>query len=143
MSTLTASPFSLAFEAFINVRVSAHNSIGYGSTSSVNSATQIRSIPSTMTSISLVSKTDTDITLTWSALTGTSTGDSTILSYELLWDNGLGTVSIQLIDTLVYTYTVSGLTGGASYQFKVCARNIYGYGAYSNVFSVTPSDVPD
>jgi hypothetical protein len=61
----------------------------------------------------------------------------------LYWDNGSGTTNIELINSLVTSYTVTGLTGGATYMFMVRASNIYGYGAFSNVLSVVPSDIPD
>mmetsp|Transcript_9442 Transcript_9442/g.8982 ORF Transcript_9442/g.8982 Transcript_9442/m.8982 type:complete len:418 (+) Transcript_9442:1180-2433(+) len=92
---------------------------------------------------SLVSNSESDISVQWSTLSGSNAGDSTILSYELQWDDATGTVSIQLIDSLVTTYTVSGLVPGLTYKFHVAARNIYGYGPYSLELSVEASDVPD
>lgn len=61
--------------------------------------------------------TDTEITVSWTALTAPATGNSDILSYNLFWDNGSGTVDIELTDSLVTSYTVSGLTGGLTYKF--------------------------
>jgi hypothetical protein len=43
---------------------------------------------------------------------------------------------------LATTYTVSGVSGGSTYQFIVRAKNIYGYGSYSTALTVSPSDVP-
>lgn len=81
--------------------------------------------------------------MNWIALTGTATGNSDILSYDLYWDNASGTSSIELVNSLVTTYTVSGVSGGSTYKFKVRARNVYGYGSFSATeLSVTPSDVP-
>lgn len=65
----------------------------------------------------------------WTALTGTQTGNSPILSYNLYWDNGSGSAIYELTDSFVTTFTVTGLTGGSNYIFKVRARNVYGYGA--------------
>ncbi len=75
-------------------------------------------------------------------MTGTAAGNSDILSYSLYWDNGSGTSNIELTDSLVTSYTVSGLTGGATYLFKVRARNVYGYGTFSSELTFVPSDVP-
>lgn len=36
--------------------------------------------------ISVMSKTETEITLTWSSITGVATGNSEITSYNLYWD---------------------------------------------------------
>lgn len=62
--------------------------------------------------------TDTEITVSWTALTAPATGNSDVLSYNLFWDNGSGgTVDVELTDSLVTSYTVSGLTGGLIYVF--------------------------
>lgn len=82
------------------------------------------------------------IVVNWSALTLATTGNSDILSYNLYWDNASGTSDIELINSLTTTYTVSGVSGGLTYRFKVRAVNIYGRGAFSTELVVTPSDVP-
>lgn len=133
MSTLTSAPYGYLFDQLVVVRASATNARGTGSTSTPNSSgAKIRSVPSVMSTPTQGPSSDTDISVTWSSLTGTATGNSAILSYDLYWDNGSGTINIELTDSLVTSYTVSGLTGGATYLFKVRARNIYGYGAFSS-----------
>jgi hypothetical protein len=43
----------------------------------------------------------------------------------------------------VTTFTVTGLTGGKNYSFKVRARNVYGYGQqFSSELIVQASDLP-
>lgn len=94
MTSLTSSPYSLAFEDLVYVRISAHNSLGYGATSTVNTAgAQIRSVPTAMGTPTATAKSDIGMTISWTALTGSDTGDSTITSYDLVWDNGNGTVT--------------------------------------------------
>lgn len=39
-------------------------------------------------------------------------------------------------------YTATGLTQGSTYQFKVTARNAYGYGDYSNIVTVLAAQIP-
>ena len=71
----------------------------------------------------------TAITITWNSLTSPDNGNSPILGYELQWDNALGTeVYTTLVDALTTTYTVPSnmLTTGATYKFRVRARNVYG-----------------
>jgi len=83
--------------------------------------------------------------LTWSASTGSATGGSAILSYQLIWNAGSGTpsASLTLTNSLVTTYTVTGLTAGTTYDFELRTRNIYGYSSYSSTLSIKARDVPD
>lgn len=91
----------------------------------------------------LVSQTETSATVTWTALTTPNDGDSSIILYDLYWDNGSGTTTIPLSSALLYSYTVSGLSSASTYLFKVRAKNIYGYSSlYSTTLSVIPSDIP-
>lgn len=144
MSTLTSAPYGYLFDQLVVVRASAQNTRGSGSTSTPNSSgARIRKVPNAMSTPTQGPSSDTDIVVTWVALTGAATGNSAILTYDLYWDNGSGTTNVELIDSLVTSYTVSGLTGGATYLFKVRAKNIYGYGAFSSELTIVPSDVPD
>jgi len=62
--------------------------------------------------IVVLSKTESEIVVSWTALTGLQTGNSEILGYVLYFDNSTGTTNLLLIETLSLTYIVSGLTGG-------------------------------
>ena len=94
----------------------------------------------------ITSYTDSQITLTWTALTGTASGNSDILSYNVYWNDGTGSpATLPITDSNVLTATYSGLKQGALYIFKVRARNIYDYAAvtdFSNPVSVTTIDIP-
>lgn len=102
----------------------------------------IKRRPDQMTAPVQVYSTDNTIEVTWPELTGDATGNSEILSYNLLWDDGTSTLDIELCDTLVTSFTVTGLVGGADYSFKVRARNIYDYGDFSTDYLVEASDLP-
>lgn len=78
----------------------------------------------------------------WTTLTGLLSGDSNILSYNLYWDNGTGVTNIELVDANLTQFTVSALTGGLNYKFKVRARNVYGYGNFSTEYIVAATDFP-
>lgn len=91
---------------------------------------------------SQVYSTDISIQVEWQALIDDQTGNSDILSYNLYWDDGLGTTNIELIDDLVLMHTVLALQGGLNYKFKVRALNIYGYGEFSTEYIVEASDYP-
>jgi hypothetical protein len=93
--------------------------------------------------ISVLSKTETEISLAWSALKGVLTGDSAITEYILYWDNGTGVVDILLTNQNILNYRVKGTTGGVTYRFAVAASNVYGQGLTSDVLVSLASDVPD
>ena len=65
--------------------------------------------------ISGVSTNSVQIEIDWTALTGTSTGNSAIIAYNLYWDNGSGTTSISLVNSLVTSYIIVGVTTGTPY----------------------------
>jgi hypothetical protein len=90
-----------------------------------------------------VSRTDSTISIQWTALTGINTGNSAITAYNLYWDTVPSTGMVQLMpDTLVTTYSVTGLTSSQSYKFKVRAKNIYGHGDFSTEATFEASDKP-
>ncbi len=62
---------------------------------------QVRSVPSIMGPISVLNKTESEITLVWSALAGVATGNSPITSYNLYWDDNKGNIDIRLITDLI------------------------------------------
>jgi hypothetical protein len=73
------------------------------------------------------------ISLSFAILTGDDIGGSSILSYDLYWDEGSNGVTWVVQRT--YTYagdsglietTIEGLSSGVTYQFKYKARNIHG-----------------
>lgn len=103
MSDLWASPYSLSFDSLIQARARAHNSYGWGSFSDSNTiGARVRAVPSQMSAPEIGSYSDTSITLSWTPLTSPATGNSPILGYQLLWDNGSGTTApdITLLDAL-------------------------------------------
>jgi len=144
MSVLTQAPFSLIFDQVVKVKVRSVNAFGTSQWSDYNSVgAQIRSVPSQMGPLSVISKTETEITFAWSELTGALTGNSAIISYNLYWDDNTGVVNKRLASGQMLNFTVSGTTGGLPYQYKVSATNIYGEGQASEVLVSLASDVPD
>jgi hypothetical protein len=144
MSTLRAAPHSLAFDAFVEVRLSARNAYGWGASSAVNTdGARVRVEPSQVAQPVLTSVTEAQIAISWTALASPDDGESAILSYVVYWDNGGGTPTYPLLDALQTSVSVDGLTGGTTYRFKVRARNIYGFGPWSPELAVLASDLPD
>ena len=81
------------------------------------------------------------IGLTWVA--PVFDGGSELLDFRLYTDNASGSVFTVLEETLTATeYTVTGLTQGTTYQFKVEVRNLYGYSEFSNTVTILAAQVP-
>jgi len=144
MSVLTANPYDYVFQDTVIVRISAHNTYGFGDASDPNgSGGAIRQLPDIMPSPTLVSKTETEAEVQWSTLTAPNNGDSDIIEYQLYYDNGSGTPNIKIASGLITSYTVSGLSISNTYEFVVKAVNIYGEGPESAIpLSMIPSDKP-
>lgn len=102
MTTLTADPFNLQFDQLVLVKAHSTNFFGVGPDSDVNTdGVRIMQIPSQMGPISVISKTETEITLAWSSITGIATGNSEITSYNLYWDNGNGDINMIVVQGLL------------------------------------------
>jgi hypothetical protein len=147
MSSLTSAPYNYVFDDLVQVRVQATNFFGFGVLSPVSESTgaRIRVVPTKMAAPTEdPSCTDVTLTMNWIALSGADAGNSAVIAYSLYWDAGdaEATTFAELTDALVTSFTVNGVEGGRSYRFKVRARNIYGYGPYSDETLVIPDDAP-
>jgi len=76
-------------------------------------------------------------------------GGSQITSYNLQWDqatnganwtNVIGFTPSSLVLTAKLT---NGVTGGLTYGFRVRARNVHGWGAFSSVLYIKAAQIPD
>ena len=94
--------------------MSADNIKGYGTPSPLlSSGAMLRTIPTYMNDpIKGSQTTDLQIQVSWAPITGSLTGNSNILSYNLYWDNGSGNINLMLTDSLVTSFIVTGVTGG-------------------------------
>lgn len=76
------------------------------------------------------------ISVVMSALTGTDTGGSPILSYSLEVDEFTGTTWTAVIGLTTYqtdlTYTYTAVSPGQKYKFRYRALNVFGWSDYSD-----------
>lgn len=95
--------------------------------------------------LSVLAKKETQITLSWAALSGAlPTGNSEILSYNLYWDDSTNTEpSVKLYSGLLTEFQIKGTVGGQTYQFAVRAQNVFGEGLRSELLTQTASDIPE
>jgi len=150
MSALTASPYSLARGTLVKAKAQAQNSKGWSTLSAANTAgASVQTPPDKMAvPTSGGSLSETQVSVSWAALTSPTNGDSTILSYNLQWDNNTnGSNWYDLIgaspDSVALTYTKStGISAGTTYKFKVRARNVHGWGVFSDAVSISATGVP-
>ena len=97
---------------------------------------------------------NTQIEVKFEALVDAETGDATIDSYNVHWDqdgsNGtfvsLFGDPVHFLPTLaegeLYRYTEEALTEGEAYNFKVRAHNKWGWGQFSATKTIVAATVP-
>ena len=122
--------------------VSATNSVGEGNPSSASQAVVPAAVPGMPTSLS-GSSGNGSISLTWSA--PSSGGGSGILDYVIEYSSNSGATWATFADgtSTSTSATVTGLTNGTSYVFRVTATNTVGSGQQSSVSSVAiPATTP-
>jgi len=75
---------------------------------------------------------------------GASTGGSAIIDYRIWYDQSINNwiVLDTNVTTLNYTTKVV-LTIGATYQFRVEARNTVGFSSQSSILTILAAQVPD
>ena len=89
------------------------------------------------------------IELSWAALTGVQAGGIAVTSYHLQWDkasSGATWYDVQgnnPSSLSTSTILTSEVQAGETYQFRVRARNIHGWGDYSNVVPIKAAGLPD
>ena len=126
-------------------RVAAVNSAGTGAYSIASTSVTPFTTPGTPTSV-LVTRGNAQVSLSWTA--PTSNGGNAIIQYRVQYapeggdDYSTWSSSISTLSTST-SYTVTGLTNGTSYKFRVVAANSAGNGTYSSASdAVIPFTTP-
>ena len=116
-------------------KVRAVNTHGGGAASAAATATPVGP-PEKPTGLTATDS-DQQVALSWTA--PSNTGGSAITSYEYTTDNGTTWTSTGGTTT---SHTVTGLTNGTEYTFKVQAKNTHGADAASDPATATPATTP-
>jgi hypothetical protein len=88
------------------------------------------------------------ITIDFVELQGVETGDSQILSYHGMWKESTSAVWLDMnLESTQFTgdKTLSvydNLQEGLTYNFKIRASNVYGFGPFSSITSILASSWP-
>ncbi|GHU64862.1 hypothetical protein AGMMS49983_11510 [Clostridia bacterium] len=137
LADLAVSSFSYTFTGLIDgtqytLAVRAVNAAGEGAPATI-SAIPVTT-PSAPQNFKIASG-NKQLTLTWNA--PSDDGGSAVTAYEISSD---GTTWTSIGS--VMSYTVSGLTNGTSYSYRIRAVNAVGNGTSTSVVSATPMAIP-
>jgi hypothetical protein len=117
--------------------VRAMNSVGEGPASAASSSVAPRTVPDAPTDL-MAAPQDNAVRLSWTA---PGSGGAPILGYQVQYSTDGGNWTDATAPTGTST-TVTGLTDGTRYSFRVAANNVVGAGDWSNSLDATPSTVP-
>ena len=144
ITSLMATPFTLPWGAEIVARVTAENSYG---PSLVSPPTAQRAIILRVPDAPLGLANNLQVTfgtligLTWAP--GPQAGGTPVLDYTLWSDQGSGSYQPVVSGLASTAYTVSGLSLGTSYTFRVQARNAYGLSDFTYSVPILAAQQPD
>ncbi|TLY01990.1 MAG: fibronectin type III domain-containing protein, partial [Thaumarchaeota archaeon] len=128
----TYSDTGLTHTTTYTYRVSAINSIGTSSASSVASATTPIAAPSPPTGLTATAASSSQVSLTWTA--PADNGGSAITGYKIERSTDGGTTWTTLVantGNTAATYSDTGLTRATAYSYRVSAINSAGTGSLS------------
>lgn len=113
--------------------------LGDGTASGSITFSRIAKVPGAPTGLSAGTTTPSSVALSWTA--PADNGGASITGYQVQYatDSGFTTGVGTQTFTGTSNQTVTGLTPGPTYWFRVRAQNSRGYGAYSSSVSKTPA----
>lgn len=148
ITSLMAPPFTLPWGAAVVARVTARNSYGPSlvspPTASEQRAIILRSPDAPLSLANDLQVTfGTRIGLTWSA--GQQDGGTKVTNYTLWSDQGSSGSSYQpvVVDLLSKKFSVTGLSLGTWYIFKVQAKNDWGISDFSDTVRILAAQQPN
>jgi titin len=139
ITTVSSSAAVLVNGTSYDVQIRAVNAIGSGTTT-FSTAVTPRTVPGSPTSVSGIAG-DAQVSLVWSV--PVSDGGSVITDYVVEFNDGDSWTMFADGTSTSASATVTGLTNGQAYAFRVSAINIVGTGTVSTVSTaVTPATTP-
>lgn len=145
MTDLMSDPFNLGLGVIVQAKVVAFNVIGDSLASLPGSGAVIAITVSPDPPISLARNnlltSPTQITLTWQA--GNSNGGYPVIDYRVSTDQATGNWQVIATGVTTKSFTMTPVTAGSTYNFKVESRTLFGYSGYSEVFPILAATVPD
>ena len=143
VTALKSTPFSLDWGTSVYAKVVAINAYGDSSASDAGNGAIITTSPDAPTSLTEVyeQRTKSTIGLAWTApvFKGGAVIDEYRVSYAVQGQ------AFQVLESAVTatSYLATGLTAGSTYEFKVEAKNSYGYSVFSNTLTLLCAFVPE
>jgi hypothetical protein len=151
MHDLRAEPFNLVYGDLVQAKVLARNERGWSAASAANTdGARVEVEPFAVAAPTrgiLTGPTQLDVL--WTALDLYNSGGSPVLSYHLQYDNATAAVTwLDVVglapDSMLLSVIVSSeVVSGELYGFRVRARNIFGWGPYSQVTYIQAAREPD
>ena len=121
-------------------RVSAVNAEGTGASVATTSDSVPRGVPGAPTGLTVSSYTTTSVSLSWTA--PSDNGGAALSDYVVEYQPSGGSWAVFADGVSTATsVTVTGLTRGTSYSFRVSAQNSEGRGSSANAFKI-PATIP-
>jgi hypothetical protein len=149
MSSLRAAPFELVLGDLVVATVTATNEIGTSAPSTPNTeGAVVKTEPAKPDQVTRVDEGTSDLQISVD-LPLPGDGGSALTSIALYWDAGSGGASWTALvgesaDSLASSFVVtSGVVRGGQHAFKHRAKNIFGWGEYSDEVSIKAATRPD
>lgn len=143
VSVLMNAPYSLAWGDSVHAVVVAYNVYGSSIASQAGNGALIYTYADAPIDLTEIITARTPLSLSFEWRDGASNGGTSIIDYEISYDDDKG--ALFTANLVQRAYTVTGLVYGQTYRFRVRARNAFGLSSYSQelelLFASYPSKV--
>lgn len=149
-AVLEKEPFNYQFDDLVRVKIQAKNSRGWSDFSDLNlDGVRIQSAPLSMSLPTRDSNTNTkSIFISWQQIQAPQNGNSPVTSYSLEYDAGTdgkvwSALCGYLTDFAGFQFKVTeNIERGKYLQFRLRARNMWGWGQYSQITQIQAATRP-